>query len=73
MTMENHVLEARVIGKACRRQDSSLWKMGADQALALQRRPGGRIAEAGRILPGDDGIAQMEVVAMRRRDRSDEN
>src|ERR1700679_2976387 len=63
--------EPRVVAHSFRRQHELARVVGLRQALALERMPHRLVCEAGRVLARDNGVAEMEVIAMRLREARD--
>src|SRR5271155_3858315 len=62
--MQDRLAQSRSVLQAEWRQHGVI-RQPTDQTLALQRRPHCGIAQPGCVARRDDGLAQMEMVAMR--------
>src|SRR5437660_745047 len=63
--MQHRVAQAGVVLLAGPGQDHRFRQLRANEALAFERRPDRRVAQAGRVARGDNRFAEMEVIAMR--------
>ena len=71
--MQDRLAEAGVVILAGAGQQRRIREMRLDQAFALERGPGGLIEQARRIARRHDGVAEMKMIAMRRRHVRDEH
>src|SRR5215831_10665228 len=62
---QDHLAHSGLIAEPKRRQDAAIRIHGPQQSLALQRQPDRGIAQTARVAGGDDGLAEVEMVAMR--------
>src|SRR6185437_3237329 len=69
--MKQRVGEAGVVAQPGLGEQCFHRKRRADQALALQRHPNGGITEAGGVACSERSVAQMEMIAVRRRQIAD--
>src|SRR3981081_4923921 len=63
--LQDYVAQPGFVFLTERRQDHGLGQLRANEALAFERRPDRRAAQAGRIARRDDRLAEMEMIAMR--------
>lgn len=68
-SVQNGALQAGVIGDAVGRNRTNCWKyQWFDQPLSFQRRPHALIDEAGGVFQENHMLADVKMIAMRRRD-----
>ncbi len=68
-SVQDGALQARIVGDAIRRNRTNCWKnQGFDQPLSLQRRPHTLIDKAGGVFQKHHVLADVKMIAMRRRD-----
>jgi hypothetical protein len=63
--VQDPVTQSRIVTETDRRQDSAIRVQRADQPLALQSDPHRRIAEPAGVARSDNGVSEVEMVAVR--------
>jgi hypothetical protein len=71
--MKNLGRWARVVSETFRRKRDLVRPFCAREAFACKSVPHGLVEQARGVLPGNNGVAEMKVVAMRRGKLSDDN